>query len=68
MEGKMNQIETLIKMLESTNDKNTKAVILQSYIASNGPIPDLYAEHVKKALETTEPEKHHAKNNSSADI
>ena len=43
-------IEALIKLLKQTSDKNTKAILLQSYIQQLGPIPDEYADLVRGLL------------------
>ena len=43
-------IEILIELLKQTSDKNTKAVLLQSYIQQFGAIPDKYGDEVRGLL------------------
>lgn len=43
-------IEILLITLHAAKDENMKAMLLQSYIAEFGPIPDEYGEIVKNAL------------------
>ena len=43
-------IEALIELLKQTSDKNTKAILLQSYIQQSGPIPDEYGDVVRELL------------------
>lgn len=45
------KIKLLIDTLKGIRNKNIKAMVLQSYIAENGPVPDEYDEAVRKALE-----------------
>ena len=47
----MKQIELLLTLLNKTADKPTRAIILQTFVQSYGPVPDKYAEDIKKALE-----------------
>ena len=44
-------IEALIKLLKQTSDKNTKAILLQSYVQQLGAIPDEYGDVVRGLLE-----------------
>lgn len=48
---KENEIELFIDILRGIRNKNIKAMVLQSYIAENGPVPDEYADEIRKALE-----------------
>lgn len=43
-------IEMLIDVLKTVEDKNTKAVILQSFIAEFGPVPDEYGDVIRELL------------------
>ena len=43
-------IDMLIKILKTTKDKNMKAMILQSYIAKYGPVPNEYGDIIKDLL------------------
>ena len=43
-------IEMLINVLKTVEDKNTKAVILQSYIAEFGAVPDEYGDLIRELL------------------
>ena len=43
-------IEMLVIALKLTKDENEKAILLQSYIAEFGPIPDEYGEIVRDAI------------------
>ena len=43
-------IEILVELLKQTSDKNTKAILLQSYIQQLGPIPNEYADVVRELL------------------
>ena len=45
------KIKLLIDTLKGIRNKNIKAMVLQSYIAENGPVPDEYADEIRKALE-----------------
>lgn len=49
---KEKEIKLLIDMLKGISNKNIKAMVLQSYIAKNGPVPDEYGDEILKALET----------------
>jgi hypothetical protein len=44
-------IEILVELLKQTSDKNTKAILLQSYIQQLGAIPDKYGDVVRELLE-----------------
>ena len=44
-------IEILIELLKQTSDKNTKAILLQSYVQQLGAIPDEYGDVVRGLLE-----------------
>ena len=48
---KKEMIEMLIKLLKATNDKNTKAMLLQNYIAVYGAVPNEYGNVIKELLE-----------------
>ena len=48
-------IEMLIDVLKTVEDKNTKAVILQSYIAEFGPVPDEYGDVIREILRGEQP-------------
>lgn len=43
-------IEMLIKLLKATDNKNTKAMLLQSYIAVYGAVPNEYGNVIKELL------------------
>jgi len=45
------KINALINLLRETKDKNIKAMILQSFIAEYGPVPDEYGGIIKGILE-----------------
>ena len=47
----MSPIEQMLTLVRLAPDKNLKAVFVQNYIHKYGPIPDEYADEVKKALE-----------------
>lgn len=47
----MTLIETLLMLLNKTTEKSTRAIILQTYVQSYGPVPDKYADDVRKAVE-----------------
>ena len=47
----MKQIELLIMLLNKTANKLTRAIILQTFVQSYGPVPDKYERDIKKALE-----------------
>ena len=49
-------IEALIVLLKQTSDKNTKAILLQSYIQQFGAIPDEYADVMRELLKDGDPE------------
>lgn len=54
----MEQIDVLLTVLgQLKGDKNTQAIVLQSYISNFGPIPDEYGDKVKALLYTEEGEK-----------
>lgn len=43
-------INVLIELLSRIKDKNMKAIILQSYIAKYGPVPNEYGDIIKDLL------------------
>lgn len=43
-------INILIDLLKATKDKDTKAMILQSYITEYGPVPNEYGDIIKDIL------------------
>lgn len=43
-------IEILVELLKQTSNKNTKAILLQSYIQQLGAIPDEYTDVVRGLL------------------
>ena len=47
----MKQIELLLMLLNKTADKATRAIILQTFVQSYGPVPDKYTRDIEKALE-----------------
>lgn len=49
-------IEILVELLKQTSNKNTKAILLQSYIQQLGPIPDEYADVVRGLLKGGDPD------------
>lgn len=50
MEKNESDIQVLIAWLRLPIDKNTKADMLQNYIATYGPISDEYGEQIKNLL------------------
>lgn len=44
-------IDWLIEFLSLVEDKNAKALVLETYIQIYGAIPNEYAEAVRKAME-----------------
>jgi hypothetical protein len=47
----MKQIELLLILLNKTTDKATRAIILQTFVQTYGPVPDKYTGDIEKALE-----------------
>ena len=43
-------IDVLIEALKATEDKNAQAVLLETYIAQYGPVPDEYGDIIKELL------------------
>lgn len=44
------QIDTLVETLRRTKDKNVKAVLVEVFIATYGPIPNERGEEVRQAI------------------
>lgn len=47
----LSPIDLMLTLVRLVDDKNLKAIFVQNYIQKHGPIPDEYADEVKKALE-----------------
>lgn len=47
---KIPELELLIETLKSTDDKDEKAILLESYVQQKGSIPDVYGDRIMAAL------------------
>lgn len=49
--SKIANINALIELLRETKDKNKKAMILQTYIAEYGPVPNEYGDIIRDIID-----------------